>query len=335
VTLSITGNRAWIPIVKIAVSAAVFAYVLSRIPLGDLKGLFLSLQWGYLVGGLAVLLLSVFLGSFQWSLLLRAEAVLIPYARVAVFYFVGLFFNNFLPANVGADVSRSYQAIRYGGKRREVVSATVMDRVVGLLTLCLLAVLFSVLFMDRFKVSEYFVPILVFLVICLAVSAALLNRRLMGLLEKPFSNIKTADIAGRVRRLCDALHLLTRKRVLLLHVGLLAVVIQILRVVVHILVARSLGLDIPVVYFFFFVPVIAIAAALPISINGIGVREGAGILMFGTVGLSADQAFAMQFLAYVIMVAVSLVGGILFLLPSGINKEMAVARSDVGLHVQQ
>jgi len=311
-----SGGRRWVSLVKVLVSAAVFGFLLSRIPLSRLGELFGSLRWEYLAGALTILTGSVFLGSFQWGLLLKAQEVFIPYSQVVRFYYVGLFFNNFLPANVGADVSRSYQAIQYGGRKREVVSATIMDRVVGLLMLCMVAVLFSILFMNRYESSAYFAPVLSFLFLCIMVLAALLNRSVLRLLEKPFELLRAAELAGRVHRLCDSLHLLARKRTLLSQVGILAFLIQVLRVAVHILVARSLGIGIPPAYFFFFVPVIAIAAALPVSINGIGVREGVGIIMFSSVGVPADQAFAMQFLAYIIMVVVSAVGGVLFLMPA-------------------
>jgi len=52
---------------------------------------------------------------------------------------------------------------------------------------------------------------------------------------------------------------------------------------------------------------------MPISFNGIGVREGAGIVLFGLVGVDRAQAFSQQFLTYLVMVAVSLLGGLVFL----------------------
>jgi hypothetical protein len=53
--------------------------------------------------------------------------------------------------------------------------------------------------------------------------------------------------------------------------------------------------------------------SLPISINGLGLREGAGILLFTRIGLSEEEAFLMEFITYIVMVGISLTGGILFL----------------------
>jgi hypothetical protein len=59
---------------------------------------------------------------------------------------------------------------------------------------------------------------------------------------------------------------------------------------------------------------LAVIVSLPISLNGIGVREGAGVVVFGLVGVGRAQAFSLQFTTYLVAVAVSLLGGLAFLL---------------------
>jgi uncharacterized membrane protein YbhN (UPF0104 family) len=100
-----------------------------------------------------------------------------------------------------------------------------------------------------------------------------------------------------------------------LFAGLLAMatVIQVLRVGVHVLVARALGVTLPLTYFFLFVPLLAVIVSLPISLNGIGVREGAGMVLFGLVGVERSRAFSLQFTTYLVAVAVSLLGALVLL----------------------
>ena len=52
---------------------------------------------------------------------------------------------------------------------------------------------------------------------------------------------------------------------------------------------------------------------LPISLNGLGIREGTGVLLFTQIGISKEQALLMELITYVVMVIVSLVGGVFFL----------------------
>ena len=95
---------------------------------------------------------------------------------------------------------------------------------------------------------------------------------------------------------------------------------------VHVLVARALGIHIPLSYFFLFVPLLAVIVSLPISLNGIGVREGAGIVLFGLVGVSRGNAFSLQFTTYLVAVAVSLLGGLVFL--ARIPRRRAAGRTE-------
>ena len=94
---------------------------------------------------------------------------------------------------------------------------------------------------------------------------------------------------------------------------IVAVIVQMSRIGVHVVVARSLGLHIPIAYFLLFVPLLAVIVSLPISLNGIGVREGAGMVLFGLVGVEGSRAFSLQFTTYLVAVAVSLLGAFVVL----------------------
>ena len=66
--------------------------------------------------------------------------------------------------------------------------------------------------------------------------------------------------------------------------------------------------------FFLVIPALAFALTLPVTVGGIGLREGLAIPLFLPLGVSGEGAVAVEFLAYLIMLAVSLLGGLLFLL---------------------
>jgi hypothetical protein len=92
---------------------------------------------------------------------------------------------------------------------------------------------------------------------------------------------------------------------------LLSVVIQSLRVSTHVLVAVALGVRIDLVVvglFFVFVPLLSLAMIPPITINGLGIREGLGILLFAGAGIGETDAFAIEFLTYAVSVSISLIG---------------------------
>jgi hypothetical protein len=102
----------------------------------------------------------------------------------------------------------------------------------------------------------------------------------------------------------------------MMKVALLTLSVQFLRILTHIIVGKSIGIEMSgwmPLYFFIFIPLLGIIMVLPVSINGLGIREGAGVLLFTSVGIPAEQALLVEFLTYLVMVTASLAGGVLFL----------------------
>ena len=96
---------------------------------------------------------------------------------------------------------------------------------------------------------------------------------------------------------------------------LVSLVIQALRVAVHVLVARGLGLTFSgaqVLQFFVLVPLLAVSLTLPITINGIGLREALAALWLPWTGLPAQAMVAVEVTTFLVQVAFSLVGGAVF-----------------------
>src|SRR5204863_9287088 len=85
-------------------------------------------------------------------------------------------------------------------------------------------------------------------------------------------------------------------------------------IAVNYLVATGLGQRIALGYFLLYVPIISTLLLLPISLNGLGVREGAYILLFASAGISSAAAASMSLAFWAITVCAGLVGGALYAL---------------------
>jgi hypothetical protein len=96
----------------------------------------------------------------------------------------------------------------------------------------------------------------------------------------------------------------------------LSIVSQVVSILLIWGLARSLGLgQVPLWQFFVFEPIIFIVTALPISVGGWGVQEGAYALLFGTFGgIDPSSAVALSVLVKLSMLLVSVPGGVLFAL---------------------
>jgi uncharacterized membrane protein YbhN (UPF0104 family) len=100
---------------------------------------------------------------------------------------------------------------------------------------------------------------------------------------------------------------------------LVGVAYQLAVVLAAFLAAHALGLDVSPTAALAFMPAVAIAQVLPISVGGLGVREGAFVLFLGPLGVPAGQAVALGLLVYGLNLAVSLLGAPAFAVGGGVG----------------
>jgi uncharacterized protein (TIRG00374 family) len=262
-----------------------------------------------------VFLVSNVLGALQWHTLLVASGVRLNFLQSFRFYFVGLFFNNFLPANIGGDAMKIYDVSRVGGSVYQVTAVTLIDRFIGIFSLCLLAVAAVLALTALWSGGTVVVYLIVFLGCMAPLAGFYFIKPLSKLLRRLVGMIRPLSVDKRAGWILDSLSEFKNRRWLVLRLVLLSLVIQFLRVMTHILAAIALGVAIDwVVYglFFVFVPLLSLAMIPPITINGLGVREGLGILLFSQAGIGSTDAFAVEFLTYLVSVSVSMLGFVFF-----------------------
>jgi uncharacterized protein (TIRG00374 family) len=310
---SSAGRRAvGILVAKIALSVGLMAFLISRIPLTEVTESLRGARSEWLAFALLLFFASNILGSYQWNQLLHAVGIRIPFWKVCSYYHVGLFFNNFLPANIGGDIMRVADASRYGPSRGTAISTVLMDRIIATVALAGVALITTLPALKRFHFTMIYLALVGFFLASLLLVWAIFHPRVLPAVMRLLSRIGFSAFEPHLTELALRLQHFRGSRRLLLGVLVVAIVVQLARVGVHVLVARSLGLTVPTIYFFLFVPLLAVIVSLPISLNGIGVREGAGILLFGLVGVDRAHAFSLQFTTYLVAVAISLLGGLVF-----------------------
>jgi uncharacterized protein (TIRG00374 family) len=306
----------WRVIVKIAVSTALMVFLVRRISMTELLALLRELDVGVFAVAVGCFFISNVIGSYQWHELLRASGINLTFVQTFRFYFVGLFFNNFLPANIGGDAVKVYDVTRVGSSVYQVIAVTLLDRVLGIFSLCLLATVSAVFLITTQGASPYGYYMVVFVACMVPALGFYFFKPLGNLLRRIVLRIRPLSIDSRVTSILDHLSPFKGRRFLVFRLVGVSLLIQALRVTTHILVGVSLGVPVGVIIacqFFVFVPLLSLAMIPPITINGLGVREGLGIILLASAGLEQADAFTLEFLTYVVSVAVSLLGLFFFL----------------------
>lgn len=245
------------------------------------------------------------LSACRWRLAL-SQMMPAPPALAALFRLclLGMFWNIFMPSIVGGDVARA-ELLRRAAGGGNAYASVLVDRMLGLLAVVCLGTAALGLALHTGAIAPMDAGgalVLLASMIVFVTGAFLFGRRLPRFRHPALR---------RFVPLRDALaRFLHRPLVPLLSFGL-ALAVQLLGSVVPVgLLAQALGIEVAWSAHLVIVPLITLATLLPVSINGLGVRESGYVLLYGQLGVGADAAFALGFAWSLVLTAFGLLGGL-------------------------
>ncbi len=289
-------------VIRAGVSGALLLWLFSRY---DLRGIWTSFQDLSVVVWLFAFLMSLtaqVLSSIRWWLLSNSLAFPGRWPTYLGFYFVGMYFNLFLPTGIGGDVFKAHFLSRGEGKKLLAAYSVVGDRVFGLATMLLIGATMVWFWPDLLPGPFVIFLSLAALVLLFALAGfPLFHRAIVGLWP------------GLSRYVSDLSKLWQRPMRLLAVLGL-SFSLQVLGMGAVAVLGAGIGIKLPLAFYFASVPMVALIMIIPISFNGIGVREGAFVYLLGLKGIQPEPAFSLGLLFFSVQVAASLVGGMAYAL---------------------
>jgi uncharacterized protein (TIRG00374 family) len=221
----------------------------------------------------------------------------------------------FLPEMVGSDLARMSEVSEERKTSTRIVSTVLLDRLIGLISLLLMAIIGLVLGFHHLAGEA---PTITLLIVGLFIVMGIgwlvfFNRDLMRRLNWLFRLPHMNRVEEPVRSLYNSLHYLQTQPRLLAGSLLISFAAASAEVVSVIFIAHAIAVYVPLSYFFIFMPIIWVITTIPISISGLGLREGAFAFFFSQVGMASENAIALSLLYYSYLVCSGMVGGLLFL----------------------
>lgn len=244
------------------------------------------------------------LNILKWQWVNRLQGVSIPWAPLSSAYLVGMFFNTFLPSSFGGDAVRAYKLARYSGEAGQSVGSVVIDRFLALHSLLVVSAV-AMLFSPEMRGVVSGQALLA------ALGAGTLPFAMPWLLARPrFEPLRRRF--GWLGRMVEVLSIPEVPRRVLV-IWALAVGTQYLNAVMHYFLILAIGQTVSLPYVLAFVPVMVLLSSLPLSVNGLGIREGALVLFLGKVGISAPEALAVGVLSLGMLLLVGACGAVVYL----------------------
>lgn len=283
-----------------------------RDELSEIPGLIIQTPWIIVFAASIFGLISVFLLSFRFKIILSGEDLQIPLFRAVQLTFVGYFFNNFIPTAIGGDIIKAYYVAKSNKQKIKSYTSVMMDRLLGLYTFLLIGV-FAVMAGGGESGGISVRPILavvgsfgiVFLIV-------ICNSRMIEPLQQFLVRVRLVNLSKAIKKSYLIVHDYRNRKLIVAGSILISLVAQFFYFMVVYVLFLSFGVQLDLVSVFLIMPIVTLVSMMP-SVGGLGFREGAMVLFFTPMaGAKTALAVSILFLAcYHILV--SLLGGATYL----------------------
>ncbi len=291
--------------VRILVSVGLLAAVAVSIDWDGVGDALANASWGLVVLAVITYFVAFVLASIRWHALLHVADVPVSYRGSLRAYLIGMFTNNLLPSGYGGDAVRAWVVSGTGKPLARSLTSVIADRASALLCLLLLAWVAALVKADEIPSGiVVLLGIATGLVLAGALVALLIARRRgLGRFLPNAVRPYTAEVANVIRAY-------EHNRRVLAQVLAIGLVYQAIVLTGFWLIAEALQLDLDPAVLAVVIPPVLLAALLPISLAGFGVREGAFVVLLAEFGVSSADATLLSLLAVAAVAIASAPGGV-------------------------
>ena len=293
----------WRRLLQVAVSGVAIALIARHVDLREAAHVLASVRLPYAFAAVLLYLVGQVMSAYRWRLIGTSVGLADSFPRYVRFYFIGMFFMFFGPSTLGGDLVRSLYLGEGSGRRGRAFNAVLFDRLNGLVVLIAIGAGAFLLF------PGYGLPAPLFYA-----TVAFGSGLLFGWWFAPALARLVLAPDHRIRRFIEVdLGAFWKDRAMLLGASAVSLVFHLVQISTQLVVARALGLSVPFSYICVFHPLVSALAAIPITLSGIGLREGGYLWFLTHIGIDEASAVAYGGLWFLVIVANSLIGGLVFL----------------------
>jgi uncharacterized protein (TIRG00374 family) len=312
---------------RIAIGAVMVAYLFFEHEVGN-RTVFLrmlEIPVGALLLAMCLDLLGQTLSAYRWAHLSSLGGRPVQFGKVWSVYFSGMFFNMCLPTSIGGDVIRVVGLSRQTQSKSSAIASVFMDRNVGLGALLVLGLTSSAImhstiqatfFHQKYQLELW--PLFALLLAgYIAANVALFSDSFCNLVTYCVNRVHLGFVGKKIEKLHSSVQAYRLPLTVYIWPFVLSLIYQFTEIALVWILARGLGIELSPLVFAALVTFQAVACLLPITVNGVGVREAifCAVLMghLGNTDYVKNEALALSLIFFGVMVTSSLLGGIVYL----------------------
>jgi glycosyltransferase 2 family protein len=301
------SGAGWKLALRLVVSAAFLAVLVNKVP-----GISDSIPSGnplhtalLLAAAVLTVMVGIVLSAWRWQQVLVVFDAPVPLRTLTGHYLAGQFVGNVLPSTIGGDVLRVNRCAKSVGSTPTAFASVVLERLSGMVALPLLVFAGFAIRPSLFHVAHAWVALLVAAITLATLGLLLFAAGHPALGGRYADNENWARFIGAVFQGVDQARRAPRQ---MLRVLVGALVYQLSVVLSYLFIFHALELSVPIGGAVAFIPAVQMLQVLPISFNGLGVRESALVLFRHGLGIASAAAGTAGLLWYGSLVIVSMLG---------------------------
>ena len=270
---------------------------------------------GWILAAVLTVIVDRIANAYRWLLLLRAieHGRHVPFGAAMHVFFVSGFLGSFLPGSVGGDAVRALSLSRLQVPPADALASVVVDRMLGVASVLVMATGGVALVGHLFEARTLVVLVLPVVAGLAAIAALIFDRGFVRTVAERWIGGRFPRLHRAVDKALQAIAQYGDAHRTLAAVFVLSIGVQVLRTFEAWMLGRALGIDVGLHWYFAFLPIVILVMLLPTSVAGLGTGALAFQVLFGTVGVSAADSFALALLFSALAIVGALVGGVLFL----------------------
>ncbi len=296
-------------IVKVLVSVGLISLLLYNVDWMLLSSSLHSLDWVVILAVVGIFALQFPVSTLKWQYSLRLHGLSYPFLYLQKILCIGFFFNNFLPSTIGGDAYRILKTVPEEGYKSRAVSAVLLERIIGLLALLAIGFV-GAMYLLNSAPNPLVLSYVVAGIAAVAVLMIIVLLHKLGMFRRiaaRISHLKAVDI------LLHNIGHIQRNPGMLFKVIMVSIVFQLLAVLAIGLLFENLGVGGGYAQYALIAAVVGLASVAPVSINGIGVVEGAFAVTAVQLQMGYNEALVVAFVIRVMVVPLSLLCGLVYL----------------------
>ena len=262
-------------------------------------------------------LLALLIAAYKWKILVSGYG----FTRILLVSMIGRFYSLVLPGQLPGEAAKAYYLGKGQEDKMKVAASVIMDKLSGIVGLLFVGVV-SLVFTSQNVPRSIIFSLTIVLAMSIMFLVVIRIRFITSLFEKmlTWAGIKfryLCKISAHSIVLIDEIKIYMDRPYLLLGNFILACIYQLAGVLMVFIIARNLGIQVEYVDFCWIFAVVSIALLLPVTIGGLGLREGAFLGLLGWMNVLPDKAMALSLSFFGVQILEALAGGILALLKLG------------------